>query len=80
MPTTTVLKSKEDILLDRKPGNDAGIYDDDQIFIAMSQYAEQNSTAFVRWRSDLSVVIKRRYILDMKIEDQYKLFIKENNL
>lgn len=41
--------TKEEILLKREAGNDAGVYPDEEIYKAMDEYAKQQVIAFTNW-------------------------------
>lgn len=42
--------TKEEILDKREAGNDAGVYSDPQIYIAMDEFAKATSLAFDIWK------------------------------
>lgn len=44
--------TKEEILLEREPGDDASIYTNKEIFIAMDQYAKQCEYESIQWLID----------------------------
>jgi hypothetical protein len=41
--------TKEEILSNRVAGNDAGVYSDDEIYIAMDEWAKQQAISFINW-------------------------------
>ncbi len=43
---------KEEILLKREDRDDGGVYSDEEIFIAMDEYAKQEAITFLIWKSE----------------------------
>ncbi len=41
--------SKEEIMLEYEPKDDAGVYDDEQIKSMMEEYAQQQAVLFAEW-------------------------------
>ena len=79
--------TKEGILDKREAGNDAGVYSDPQIYIAMDEYAKQQAIAFGEW-VDVNAVRNGFHVWtvgcgeskkDYTSEQLYNKFIEQQN-
>lgn len=79
--------TKEEILLNREAGNDAGVYPDEEIYKAMDEYAKQQVIAYCEWYLSIGYLPKVKSVDDYKPgesymkshEKLYKEFLEQQN-